>query len=47
MIRNTIRYARQWLACRKLNRLVERQRASYECESYRRHRYAALKGLGR
>ena len=47
MIRNAIQYARQWLACRKLNRLVERQRNSYETRRYREHRYAALKGLGR
>ena len=47
MIRNAVRYARQWIACRKLNKLVEQRLRSFECESYRRHRAAALKGLGR
>lgn len=42
-----IRRFRQWLAVRRLNRLVEARRRSYEVETYRRHRAAALKGLGR
>lgn len=42
-----IRFIKQWLACRKLAKLVTQRRNSYECESYRRHRAAALKGLGR
>lgn len=42
-----IRHIRQWIAVRKLNRLVEARRRSFEIEQYRRHRAAALKGLGR
>jgi hypothetical protein len=42
-----IRYARQWLAVRRLNKLIAKQRNSYECRRYRERRYAALKGLGR
>jgi hypothetical protein len=38
-----IRYVRQWLAVRRLNRLVARQRTSFACEQYRRRREAALK----
>lgn len=42
-----IRYLRQLIAMRRLNRLVEQRRNSFEVEQYRRHRAAALKGLGR
>jgi hypothetical protein len=42
-----IRALKQWLAVRRLNKLVEARRKSFEVESYRRHRAAALKGLGR
>ena len=42
-----IRRLRIWLAVRRLNRLVEQRRNSFEVEQYRRHRAAALKGLGR
>jgi len=38
-----IRYIRQWLAVRRLNKLVEKRRASFETEQYRRRRAAALK----
>jgi hypothetical protein len=38
-----IRHLRQWLAIYKLNKLVSRQRNSFECEQYRRRREAALK----
>lgn len=38
---------RVWLAQRRLAKLVEDQRQSFETESYRRHRAAALRGLGR
>jgi hypothetical protein len=38
-----ISYIRQWVACRRLNRLVAKQRASFTCEQYRRRREAALK----
>lgn len=33
----------QWRARRKLQTIVDRTRQSYACESYRRHRAAALK----
>lgn len=39
-----IRTIRLWLAVRRLNKLVERQRNSYECRRYRERRAAALKG---
>ena len=42
-----IRYIRQWLAVRRLNKLVARQRDSYETRRYRERRAAALKGLAR
>lgn len=32
---------------RKLERLVAETRASFDCEQYRRHRAAALKGRAR
>jgi hypothetical protein len=38
-----IRYLIQWRACRRLNKLVAKQRASYEAEQFRRRRAAALK----
>lgn len=38
-----IRYLKQWIAVRRLNRLVERKRNSYECQRYRERRAAALK----
>jgi hypothetical protein len=34
---------RRWLACRRLSRMVEAKRQSFEIEQYRRRRYAALK----
>ena len=37
-----IRAIRQWLAVRRLNKLVARQRDSYETRRYREHRAAAL-----
>ncbi len=42
-----IRYIRQRLAWRRLAKMVDKRLRSFECESYRRHRAAALKGLGR
>jgi hypothetical protein len=39
-----IAYVRQWLAVRRLNRLVQKRRASFEVQDYRRRREAALKG---
>lgn len=42
-----IRLIRTWLAVRRLDKLVKQRRNSFECEQYRRHRNAALKGLGR
>lgn len=36
---------RQYLARRRLQRIVEKARASYECQSFIRHRQAALKGI--
>jgi hypothetical protein len=38
---------RRELACERLERIVETTRNSFENEQYRRHRQAALKGLGR
>jgi hypothetical protein len=32
-------------ACKRLQRIVERERASFRCEDYRRRRAAALKGI--
>jgi hypothetical protein len=46
MIRNLLFLYRHKKACRRLNRIVERERNSYRCEQYRRHRKAALKGRG-
>lgn len=42
-----IHYIRQWLAVRRLNRLVEKRRQSFEIMDYKRRRAAALRGLGR
>jgi hypothetical protein len=42
-----IRRIRGELACERLARIVETTRNSFEREQYRRHRQAALKGLGR
>lgn len=42
-----IRRFRQWLAVRRLNRLVEARRQSFEIMDYKRRRAAALRGLGR
>ena len=42
-----IRYIRTWLAVRRLNRLVEKRRQSFEILDYKRRRAAALRGLGR
>jgi hypothetical protein len=36
-----------WFAHRRLQKLVERQRDSYECRRYRERRAAALKGCRR
>lgn len=38
------RFIRQWLACRRLNKLTAKRRDSFDCEQYRRRRAAALKG---
>lgn len=37
---------RQMLARRRLQRMVNERRNSFECEQYRRRRAAALKGRG-
>lgn len=42
-----IRRFKIYLAHRRLQKLVERQRDSYEIRRYRERRAAALKGLGR
>lgn len=42
-----IRLVRQFLARRRLQRIVDRTRDSFEREQYRRRRAAALKGRGR
>jgi hypothetical protein len=36
-----------WLASRKLQKLIDQRRNSYEVIDYRKRRAAALKGLGR
>jgi hypothetical protein len=38
---------KQWLAARKLQKLVEQRRNSYEVQDFRKRRQAALKGLAR
>jgi hypothetical protein len=35
---------RQWLACRRLAKLVAKQRKSFEVKDYAKRRAAALKG---
>lgn len=47
MIRFLIREVRIRLAYRKLEKLTAKRKRSYEVESYRRHRAAALKGIGK
>lgn len=42
-----IRLFRIWKAKRRLDKLVRKARASFECEQYRRRREAAIKGAGR
>lgn len=37
------RRIRQWLACRRLNKLVAQRRSSFEIVDYRKRRAAALK----
>lgn len=34
---------KQWLACRKLNKLVAARRNSFECQDFAKRRAAALK----
>jgi hypothetical protein len=41
--RAVIRSLRIWLACRRLQRLVERRMSSFEIQDFRRRRAAALK----
>jgi hypothetical protein len=41
-----IRLVRQYLAKRKLDKLVRRNRESYEIQDYRKRRAAALKARG-
>ena len=36
-------YARSYLACRRLNKLVNKRRQSFEIQDYRRRRAAALR----
>jgi hypothetical protein len=38
-----MRWLKQWLAIRRLNKLVEQRRQSFECRDYARRRSAALK----
>jgi hypothetical protein len=38
---------RRWLARRRLARMVEERRNSFECQDYRRRRVAALKARRR
>jgi hypothetical protein len=47
MIRNWLFMRRHMAACRKLQRLVEERRNSFEVQDFRRRRQAALKGLSR
>jgi hypothetical protein len=46
-MKHLARRIRTWRARRRLARIVETTRNSFENEQYRRHRQAALKGLGR
>ena len=41
-----IRLLKQWAACRRLNKLVQQRRASFEIQDYRKRRAAALKARG-
>lgn len=34
---------KQWLACRRLNKLVAERKASFACQDYARRRASALK----
>ena len=43
MIAHILRKLRERKARRRLDEIVRQTRASYACESYRRHREAALK----
>jgi hypothetical protein len=43
MIREWLFMFRHKRACKRLQRIVEAQRLSFEAEQYRRHREAALK----
>jgi hypothetical protein len=38
-----IRHLRQWLAVRRLNRLIAKRRNSFAVQQYRRRREAALR----
>ena len=38
---------RQYLASRRLQRIVDERRRSFECQDYAKRREAALRGLGR
>lgn len=42
-LRNLLFLIRHKKACRRLQRIVERERNSFACEDYRRRRAAALK----
>jgi hypothetical protein len=42
-LRNFLFMRRHKRACKRLQRIVEAQRLSFEAEQYRRHRKAALK----
>jgi hypothetical protein len=42
-----IRYLKQWIACRRLQRLVDTRRKSYEHRRFVERRQAALRGLGK
>jgi hypothetical protein len=42
-----IRYLRQYLACRRLQKLVDARRKSYEHRRFVERRQAALRGLGK
>ena len=37
-------YLRQWIAARRLQRLVEQRRQSFEVQDYAKRREAALRG---
>jgi hypothetical protein len=44
---SALRFARTYLAKRKLDRLVRKRRQSFEVQDYARRRAAALRGIGR